>query len=127
MSQFEAEPFWEGIRHGRLLLQQCGQCNAYRFYPRLVCPTCGESGGTWEPVSGEGSVYSHTLVRRSPTPDFYREAPYVVALVELDEGVRLLAPLSGVQPGAVTIGMRVGFQSVRLDGGSVFFEFVPLT
>ncbi len=101
-----SQPFWEGIAEGVLRLQRCGACGRHVFYPRTVCPHCGSGAVAWVEATGAGRVHSFTVVHRAPAP--YRdEAPYVVALVDLDEGVRMMTRLVDVLPGAVAVGMPV--------------------
>lgn len=82
--------FWEGCNEGKLLIQQCGDCDEYIFYPRIVCPNCMSEHVEWIESSGIGKVYSYTVVRRA-APAFKEDLPFVVAMIELDEGVRMLS------------------------------------
>jgi uncharacterized OB-fold protein len=86
-------PFWAAACERRLLIQRCGACGTHQFYPRPLCVTCGGLDVTWVQAKGEGTVYSMTTVRVPVTPEL--PPPYVVALVELDEGPRLLTNLVG--------------------------------
>ena len=91
-------PYWDSLKAHALELQRCGGCGKFIFYPRGICPHCfsGELG--WEKVAGRGTIHSYTIIHRHWQPGFAAEAPYVVALVELDEGVRLVANLVDVAP-----------------------------
>jgi len=95
-----AEPFWEATRDERLILQWCTACEQPVWYPREVCPTCLGDTLEWRDSSGQGAVYACTVEHKA-------EPPYVVALVELDEGVRLLSNVVGSPPDQVAIGDRV--------------------
>lgn len=110
----ESRPFWEGCRRHELLLQRCRACGTYQHYPRGVCARCWGTALDWKPSTGHGSVYTFTVVHRSQAPGFKERLPYVLAYVQLDEGVQVLTNLVGVDPGAVTIGMpvRVTFEDV---------------
>ncbi len=99
-------PFWEGIAEGVLRVQRCGACGRYVFYPRAVCPYCASSKLDWVDASGGGRIHSYTVVHRAP-PEYRDEVPYVVALVELDEGVRMMARLVDVEPAAVRVDLPV--------------------
>jgi uncharacterized protein len=99
-------PFWEGIAEGVLRVQRCGACGRYVFYPRAVCPYCASSKLDWVDASGRGRIHSYTVVHRAP-PEYRDEVPYVVALVELDEGVRMMARLVDVEPAAVSVDLPV--------------------
>ena len=96
-------PFWEAARRRRLVLQRCGACGAHVLYPRPFCVTCMSDDVAWVESPGLGEIYSATTVRLRLSPE--HEPPYVVALVELDEGPRLLGRL---EPGGdCWIGQRV--------------------
>lgn len=101
-----SQPFWEGIAEGVLRLQRCADCGRYVFYPRAVCPHCGSSALEWEEATGAGSVHSFTVVHRAPA-EYRDEVPYVVALVDLDEGVRMMTRLVDVEPAGVMVGLPV--------------------
>lgn len=99
--------FWSSVQRGALELQQCDACQRYVFYPRGLCPHCFSDRLTWRQAAGTGTLYAFTIVYRHPHPAFAAAAPYVVALVELTEGVRFLSNLVDVEPSpaAVRIGM----------------------
>lgn len=104
----DSRPFWEGCRRRELLLQRCADCGRFRFPPSSACPGCGSRQQTWVEASGKGRVYSWVVVVRPvPREVFADDVPYVVALVELDEGVRLPTNLVGCDPDAVVGDMAV--------------------
>jgi len=105
-------PYWNAAKEHRFVLPKCTACGRYHFYPRSVCPYCRSRDLTWEAASGSGEVYSFTIVHRAPSPTFAQRAPYVVAVVTLREGPRMMTRLDGVEPTAVRIGMPV---SVAFD------------
>ena len=115
-----SQPFWDGVAEGVLRIQRCRACGRHVFYPRAVCPHCttGELG--WVEASGHGVVHSFTVVHRAPA-EYREEVPYVVALVELDEGVRMLTRLVDVEPAAVGVGLPVEI-SVRGDPKLPYFR-----
>ena len=90
-------------------LQRCAACARFVFYPRPFCPGCHGAELVWTPVSGRGVVHAFTIPHRHPHPAFGARVPYVVALVELEEGVRILTTLVDVEPtpAAVRIGLPV--------------------
>ena len=102
-------PFWESLRAHAIQLQRCGDCARFIYYPRAVCPSCLSDDLAWTPVTGRGVVHAFTIPSRHPTPAFGADVPYVVALIELDEGARILSNLVDVEPRpeAVKIGMPV--------------------
>jgi uncharacterized OB-fold protein len=86
---------------------QCKMCGSYYFPPRLVCPKCRRKGELHDhKFKGLGKIYTFAIVRQAPD-NFKRQMPYVIAQVELDEGVRLTAQIVNVDPENVKIGMRV--------------------
>ena len=92
---------------GTLSLPRCQDCSEFHFYPRSFCPTCGSERIEWSAASGEGTVYSYTVVHRAPSPAFAREVPYVVATVALAEGPHLMTRIVGLPPEKVRVGMPV--------------------
>ncbi|MBM3489978.1 MAG: Zn-ribbon domain-containing OB-fold protein [Alphaproteobacteria bacterium] len=104
----DSEPFWQGCKRHRLLLRRCTDCGRLRYPPGPVCAHCGSRAGEWREASGRGRVYSWIVVRH-PVPQevFAAEVPYVVALIELEEGVRLASNLVGCPPEAVAADMPV--------------------
>jgi hypothetical protein len=119
-----AEPFWDATRDGRLLLQWCTDCGVPVWYPREVCPGCLGSGLEWRETGGQGVVYACTVEHTAQTPAL--EAPYVVALVELDEGVRLLSNVVGCPPDQVAVGDRVRVTWEPLSDGRQLPLFEPV-
>ena len=100
----DTKPYWDGIAAGELRLQRCEACGEAVFYPRAVCPHCFSGALTWFTAAGTGSVYSYTVAHRG-FGDFAEQAPFTVALVDLDEGVRMMTRIVGTRN--VAIGMRV--------------------
>jgi uncharacterized OB-fold protein len=100
-----SRPHWEGCREGVLRVQRCRDCGGFVFIPQPLCTHCQSEALEWVASSGRGVVYSHTVVHRPPRPAF--EAPYVVAIVELEEGWHMLTNLVDVAPGDVQVGMPV--------------------
>lgn len=103
--------FWEGTAAGELRVQACGNCGALRHPPGPMCAECGAAKPGYVVAAGIGHVYSYIVHHHPPVPG--REPPFVVALVELDEGVRMVGELLGVPPGEVSVGMPV---RVAFDG-----------
>lgn len=102
-----SQPFWDAAAGGSLRLQHCRRCAAVVFYPRNRCPRCWASSLTWRTASGTGTVASYTVVHRPGHPAFAPDAPYVVALVDLAEGPRMLSAVVGCEPDEVAVGMPV--------------------
>jgi len=100
-----SRPHWEGCREGELRVQRCDTCGHFVFIPHPTCTRCHADTLRWVTSSGRGTVYSYTVVHRPPRPAF--EVPYVVAIVELEEGWHMLTNLVDVAPEAVTVGLAV--------------------
>jgi uncharacterized OB-fold protein/acyl dehydratase len=100
-------PYWEGLKAQRLLIQQCNACEHWVFYPRRHCPRCLAHDLTWRDVSGGASLYSFTVARIPTLPDFADEMPQKLAVIELDEGVRINTTLVGLEEDQIRIGMRL--------------------
>jgi|SRR2546422_10242599 len=100
-------PYWTAAREGRLLIRKCNVCGSLHFMPRYLCPVCWSDQLEWVQAKGTGSVHSFTVIRRAPAPAFAPRAPYIVALIDLDEGPRMIANVIGEDALAVRIGDRV--------------------
>lgn len=94
----EAKPFWEGLREHKLMLPRCGDCGRAFFYPRVLCPHCHSRTLTWIQASGRGRLHSFAIAHQAFNRAFKVKPPYVLAMVELDEGPRMLSNLVNVEP-----------------------------
>lgn len=92
----ESLPYWESAKQHKLLMQHCRACGQFWFPPSARCHHCLSGDFTWDEVSGEGRIYSFVVYHRLYHPAFERDLPYVVAIVELREGPRLLTNIVGV-------------------------------
>lgn len=101
------QPFWDGLRAHQLVLQACQQCHTVRHYPRPVCDQCYALESIWVPASGRGRIHSWTVNHHPFHFAFKRESPFVTVMVDLDEGVRMQAPLRGADSSALKIGSAV--------------------
>jgi len=120
-------PFWEGLKARRLLIQQCGACQQWLFYPRRHCPACLAQDPAWREVSGQASLYSFTLTRIPTLPDFADEMPQKLAVVELAEGVRINTTLVGLEEAQIRIGMPLQPVFAQVDGkGNRLLRFTGL-
>lgn len=99
--------FWEGCAQGELRYQHCAACGRVQFPPRPHCAACQAPGPEWKVSRGQGTVHSFTEVHRAPIAAFRGSVPYTIALVDLDEGFRLMVNLRGGAPGQAAIGTRV--------------------
>jgi hypothetical protein len=90
-----SEVYWQAAREQRLLIQRCAACGAHQFYPRSHCSSCLAAEPEWVQASGRGRLHTFSVVFRSSNPEFADDCPYVFAIVELDEGVRLSTRIVG--------------------------------
>ena len=104
----ETRPFWDAARRHELYLPRCRGCSTLVFFPRAVCPRCLGAELDWERLSGRGTLHTFTVVHRG-LRGFPLGPPYVIAIVELAEGPRLMTNLvgSGTDPASIRIGMAV--------------------
>ena len=120
----DSEPFWDAARDDRLVLQKCGACGTLRFFPRYLCTECGSDRVTWVEASGRGTVHSFTVVHRAAFPAFQERTPYVVALIDLEDGPRMMTNILGDDALEVAIGdaVEVCFEP-RGDAGAKVPQF----
>jgi len=118
--------YWKAAHDGRLLVQRCDACGATQLYARDRCRRC-RGVVRWEEASGRGTVYSFTVIRQNYQRPFRDWIPYVVALVDLEEGPRVMTNVVGCDPALVHIGMavRARFEVVSDDAGIALFEPAP--
>jgi uncharacterized protein len=103
--------FQDFLAQGKFMLQQCKDCGGHVFYPRVLCVHCGSVELTWVEASGRGVVYSTTVVRQKPPAEDYN-----VALIDLEEGPRMMGRVIDLAPDKVRIGMRVSAHVSVLNG-----------
>ncbi|HEY2812013.1 MAG TPA: OB-fold domain-containing protein [Acidimicrobiales bacterium] len=123
----ESAPFWAATLEDRLVVQHCTTCGHHQLYGRSLCTNCHASTLEWINTSGRGAIYSRTVIRQNPSRSFRHLLPLVVALVDLDEGPRLMTNVVGCEPDAVGIGarVRVRFERVSDDAALPLFELEP--
>ena len=103
----DSRPYWEAAKRHELMMPRCNDCGKFVFYPRIHCPHCKGTSLTWQKLSGRGTIYSYTVPRVPITPAYKDSVPYVVALIDLDEGPRMMANIIDCDPEQVSIGARV--------------------
>jgi uncharacterized OB-fold protein len=123
----EADPFWAGCREGRLMLPWCRACRRYHFYPRALCPHCGADEIAWKQASGKGTVYTFAVVRQPIERAFAELVPYVIAIIELEEGVRMLSHVTSTDPDNVRCGMGVAVEFKPYSEKTVLPTFHPIS
>ena len=100
-------PYWDAARLQRLVIQECQECKAKLFYPRGFCTECLSDSLEWIECSGRGTIYSYTVNHRAPNAVMKEKLPYVVAAIDLEEGVRLITNIVGDALDKVAIGAPV--------------------
>ena len=116
-------PHWEGCREGELRIQRCADCGAWVFIPQPACTSCFSDKLEWQTTSGRGTVYSYTVVHRPQRPSF--QCPYIVAIIETQEGFHMMSNLIGIEPEQVRIGMEVEVEYVEKSDTITLPYFKP--
>ena len=119
------QPYWEGVRRRKLLVQQCRGCGNLWHPPTPICPHCQAKDYEWHAVSGRGVVYSYTIVHHPAHPAVVDKVPYLVALVTLDEGPRVVSNILNCPIDKVTVGMPVRLTFQEIADGVVLPQFEP--
>ena len=117
----ETQFFWDKVQEDQLWLQRCIDCGGKAFFfPRFFCPACLSRNVEWFQASGRGRLYTY-MINHRPPPYFANEAPYAIAVVELDEGVRMMSNIRGIEntPENLVLDMplRVIFEEINPGNG----------
>lgn len=112
----DTKPFWDACNEERLIYQSCRSCGHAQFYPRSICVRCEGRALDWRDAKAAGTVHTFTIVHRAPTPAFRADAPYVLALIDLDDGFRMMMNIVDCAPESVRIGMAVRIVFEERDG-----------
>jgi uncharacterized OB-fold protein len=120
----ETAPYWRAALAGRLEIQLCRACARHQFYPRPFCIACLADDLEWVEASGRGHVYTWTVCHVAAHPAFENRVPYALAMVELDEGVRMLAGIVDSDLARLAVGarVRVCFEPIRDDFALPMFQ-----
>jgi uncharacterized OB-fold protein len=120
------QPFWDSLRRHDVRVQRCTSCGTYRYHPKEKCARCSSRDAEWVPISGTGVIYTYTVVRRAPTGAYQSDVPYTIVHATMAEGFRMIAPLRGLAPEAVRIGLPVvlGYDDVTPEW--TLLRFTPL-
>lgn len=103
----ETQPFWAGVDDHELLIKHCNACGEYHFYPRPFCPKCWSDDVEWFEASGRATLYTWSIVHVNELPPFNERLPYVAALVDLEEGPRMMTTLVDCDFDAIEAGMAL--------------------
>ena len=124
MENQDSKHYWQGLRDGNLLLQQCSSCQTLRHPPQPMCEQCQSLEWHCLEASGRGEVYSYTAVHYPEIPPF--DSPNCIAIVDLEEGVRLASQIEGVEPEDIYIGMPVCTEIRQVQDGLSLPIFKPV-
>jgi uncharacterized protein len=122
----DSKPFWDYCKQHELRVQKCLNCGKLHYPPSGMCPHCLHPKCEWVKISGKGQVYSFIIVRRPYHPSFAKEIPYTVAIIETDEGMRMLSNVVQCKPEAVKVGMPVEVVFEAATEEFVLPKFKPL-
>jgi uncharacterized OB-fold protein len=118
------QPFWDATKDKTFLIQRCDACDAAIFYPREVCPQCLSSDSlSWRESTGAGTIYAASVQEKPANPLMADRVPYVVALVELDDGIRLMSNVINCEPYDATVGKPVRLAWEELSDGRHLPQF----
>jgi len=114
----DTSAFWNACDNEKLTYQQCSACGAVQTFPRARCASCGEGALIWKESAGTGTVLSFTEVHRGPSPAFKPDQPYMLVILDMDEGFRLMTNVRNCAADDVCIDMRIkiGFVARGDDG-----------
>ena len=101
------QEFWDAARRGVLRIKHCNACGANHYYPRPFCPKCWSTDVNWFDAAGTGTLYTYSVVHSNDLPAFRDRVPYVVAIVDLDEGPRMETNIVDCPLDELRVGMRV--------------------
>ena len=103
----ETQPFWDATKQGKLLIMHCNRCDEPYFYPRPFCPRCWTEDVEWREASGRATLYTWSVVHNNDLPPWPDRVPYVAAVVDLEEGPRMMTIITDCDPDDLRIGMDV--------------------
>ncbi|WP_258000265.1 Zn-ribbon domain-containing OB-fold protein [Bacillus sp. Marseille-P3661] len=119
------QPFWDGITRGEFLVQECGDCEKSVFYPRTHCPHCWSNRLEWKSASGKARLKTWSVVQRPGHPGWQAVTPYVLGIVELEEGPSMMTQLLVESPNQLKIGDHLQVRYVQVNDVTLpFFEKV---
>lgn len=117
-------PFWQACEEGRFLLHRCTLCDRH-YWPASYCVEHGDASMAWEEVSGEGELYTYTVMHKVASPLWKSKAPYVVGVIKLDQGPMFHSNVIGCELSQLRVGMRLQPVMQRNDQGMTIPLFRP--
>src|SRR5271154_6976571 len=121
------QPWWDAVAEGRLLISRCASCGEAHYYPRPFCPRCGGDGVSWEEASGRATLYTWSIVHQNDLPPFNEKVPYVAAVVDLEEGPRMMTNVVGCEHDDLRVGMALQVDFEDIGEGFHIPVFRPAT
>lgn len=121
----ESQPFWDGCARHELIIQRCQSCGRFWFPPGNRCQHCWSDRFSWLPVSGRAEVYTFTVFQRAYGADFVDQVPYIVGIVELEEGPRLITNIVDCELERVRVGEPVEVVFTDIADGVALHAFRP--
>jgi len=118
IAQPESAEFWDALGKGRFLIKHCSECDRAHWYPRARCPFCFSDTTEWREASGNGEIYSYSVMRKAKNP-------YILAYVTLDEGPTMMTDIVGADPDRLTTGTRVRMKIGTTAEGTSVPLFTP--
>jgi len=125
MVEAESEPYWAALRDGKLLLKICHACGQHHSYPRPFCPHCWSDDVEWVEAGGGATLYTHSMVYRNDLPPFGPQVPYLAAVVDLDEGPRMMTRIVDHDGVDIEIGMRLRMRPEVVTDEITMAVFAP--
>lgn len=121
----ETQPFWDAARGGRVLIKRCADCGRHHFYPRPFCPFCWSARVDWVEAGGRASLYTWSVVHQNDLPPFRERVPYVAAVVDLEEGPRMMTTIVDADPADLRVGMALEAVPFPVDDEITALAFRP--
>ncbi len=120
---YDSVPYWESLKNHKAKIQRCEECGKFRFPPAPTCYYCGKASGIWENISGKGKIYSWIVINHPIDKRLSNEVPFVVALIELHEGPRVVGRLIGCNKDEIKSGLPVQVLYDDLDSELTLMNF----
>ena len=117
--------FWAATKENRLLIKHCGDCDAYSYYPRPFCPECWSRNVTWHEASGKATLYTWSVIYNNDQPPFRDRVPYVAAIVDLEEGPRMMTNVVETPFEDLRVGMALSVTFMPISDDFTIPVFVP--
>jgi uncharacterized protein len=120
-----SQPWWDATAEGRLLIVRCRTCGEAHYYPRPFCPRCGADDVSWEEASGDATLYTWSVIHQNDLPPFGQKVPYVAAIVDLEEGPRMMTNVVGCDFDDLRVGMKLHVEFEDIGEGFNIPVFRP--